>query len=281
LKRFVLLFLLPLFILASCSFFNKKNERVLARVSDDYLYESDIRGVVPHGTAPKDSMSLVRNFINTWIRQRLLIHQAEKNLTGDQMDFSKQLEDYKNSLVIYSYEKALVEQKLDTVVTDDEISLYYDSNQKNFLLKDNIVQMQYVKLALRSPDISQFRKLLNSDDATDKTILANKCEKLAADYFLDDQNWLPFSDVLRQIPIKTYNEEEFLKNRRNFEYQDSLYTYLVRIRDFRIKETVSPLAMEKDRIRNIILNKRKIDLINKMHEDVFQEAQRKNEFEIY
>ena len=107
------------------------------------------------------------------------------------------------------------------------------------------------------------------------------CEKNAADYFLDSENWLLFSDLLKQIPVKTYNQEEFLKNHRDLEYRDSLYTYLVRFKDFRIKEGVSPLNFEKQRIRDIILNKRKIELIGRMQDDLFNNARRKNVFEIY
>ncbi|MCX6306081.1 MAG: hypothetical protein NT040_14050 [Bacteroidetes bacterium] len=274
--------ILLLIFAASCStFFKKKNERVLARVYDDYLYESELKGLVAPGTLPKDSLVITRSFIDSWVRQRLMIQQAEKNLSGSQMDFSKQLENYKNSLTIYAYENALVRQKLDTLITEEETQNYYDANQQNFLLKDNIVLVQYVKLPLKSPVARQIKKLLNSDASDDKTKLSDLCEKNAADYFLDDENWLLFNDLLKQIPIKTYNQEEFLKNHRDLEYQDSMYVYLVRFKDFKIKESVSPLNFEKERIRDIILNKRKIELLGKMQEDIFVKAQKKNVFEIY
>ena len=253
----------------------------MARVYDDYLYESDLNGVVAPGTLPKDSLLITRSFIENWVRQRLIIQQAEKNLTSSQMDFTRQLENYKNSLTIYAYENALVMQKLDTLITDEETQNYYDANQQNFLLKDNIVQIQYVKLPLKNTISKQIKKLLNSDDQDEKNKLADLCEKNAADYFLDNQNWLLFNDVLKQIPVKTYNQEEFLKNHRDLEYQDSLYVYLVRFKDFKIKESVSPLNFEKQRIHDVILNKRKIELINRMQEDLYSNAQKKNVFEIY
>src|SRR5208283_4358284 len=107
--------------------------------------------------------AVARSYIDAWIHQRLVINQAEKNLTSDQMNFSQQLDDYKNSLIIYTYENELVRQKLDTLVTDEDIENYYNANQQNFLLKDNIVQLQYVKLPLKSAYVTQFRKLLGSD----------------------------------------------------------------------------------------------------------------------
>lgn len=123
---------------------------MLARVDDDYLFESDIKGIVTPGTLPKDSLVITRSFIENWVRQRLILQQAEKNLTSTQLDFTKQLDNYKNSLTIYEYENALVRQNLDTLITDEETQNYYDANQQNFLLKDNIVQIQYVKLPLKS-----------------------------------------------------------------------------------------------------------------------------------
>ena len=253
----------------------------MARVYDDYLYESDLKGVVAPGTLPKDSLLITRSYIENWVRQQLIIQQAEKNLSSSQMDFSKQLENYKNSLTIYAYENALVRQNLDTLITDEETQNYYDANQQNFLLKDNIVQLQYVKLPLKSTMIKQVKKLLISDDQDDRNKLADLCEKNAADYFLDSDNWLLFSDVLKQIPVKTYNQEDFLKNHRDLDYQDSMYVYLVRFKNFKIKESVSPLNFEKQRIRDIILNKRKIELISRMQDDIYTNAQKKNVFEIF
>jgi hypothetical protein len=188
-KKFILV---ALIVLTGCSgFFKKKTEHAVARVYEDFLYESELKSIIPPGAEPKDSLMLVKSYIENWIRQRLVIHQAEKNLTGSQMDFTQQLENYKNSLIIYAYENELVKQKLDTLVTDEEIENYYDANQQNFLLKDNIVQFQYVKLPLKSTFVNQFKKLLSSDNPEDKTRLSRQCEQYAADYFLDDQNWVP------------------------------------------------------------------------------------------
>jgi hypothetical protein len=197
------------------------------------------------------------------------------------MDFSMQLENYKNSLIIYEYENALIRQNLDTLITDEELQNYYDDNQQNFLLKDNLIQIQYVKLPIKSGNIRQFKKLLASNNQDDKNTLSELCEKQASDYFLDDQNWLLFNDLLKQIPVKTYNQEDFLKNHREFEYQDSMFMYLVRFKDFKIKESVSPFSFEKQRIRDIILNKRKIELIKRMQDDIYANARKKNIFEIY
>lgn len=275
-------FLILIFFAGSCnSFLNNRDERVLARVFDEMLYESEVVGLVPVGASAADSLAITRNYIDNWVQQQLLIHQATRNLSEKQMDFTQQLENYKNSLIIYAYENALISQSLDTVVSEDELQNYYDQNQQNFLLKENIVQFQYVKLPLKTPNIAQFRKLLNTGTEESQTRLSELCEKQAVDYFLDDRNWVLFNDLLRQIPVKTYNQEEFLKNHREFESQDSVFIYLVRFRDFKIKETISPFSYEKSRIRDIIVNKRKIDLLHKMREDLYNRALKSNDVEIF
>ena len=275
------LFFLLVLTCSCTSFFRKQNERVIAKVYDEYLYESDLAGIVPSGTLPGDSTAIVKAFVDSWIRQQLLLRQASKNLSAEQQDFSRQLENYRNSLIIYEYENALLKQNLDTLVTEEELQEYYDQNQQNFLLRENIVQIQYVKLPLKVSNIRQFKKLLSSASQEDQTRLSELCEKEAADYFLDDQNWISFNDLLQQIPIRTYNQEEFLRNHREFEIEDSVYHYLVRFRDFKIKESVSPFAFERERLKNIILSKRKIDMINRMHEDIYSRALKNNDFEIY
>ena len=277
-KNSLIVFLL---VVTSCSYFHKEGERPVARVDDDYLFESDLAGLVAPGTSVTDSLNLTRNYIDGWIKKKILIHQAEKNLTVHQLDFSKELEEYRNSLVVFAYENILIDQRLDTVVSDEEIAAYYQANQDVFLLKNNIVRLSFVKIPVGSKQIKQFRRYFFSANPRDKEALAELCDKQSTQYFLDDDTWLIFEDVIKEVPILTYNQEEFLRNRRSFEMQDSLYLYLVKFLDFRIKENISPLHFEHDRIRSIILNKRKLNLLNTMRQDVYEEALQKNTIEIY
>jgi len=250
-------------------------------VDDDYLYESELAGLVAPGTSATDSLNLTKNYIESWIKRKILIHQAEKNLSEDQMDFSKQLDDYRTSLVVYAYENKLIAQRLDTVVDENEIRLYFEENQENFLLKNNIVRLSYVKIRLDSKQIRQFRRLFYSEDPDDREKLADLCDKHAVQYFLDNETWVIFDDVIKEIPIRTYNQEEFLRYRRSLEMQDSLFLYLAKFTDFKIKESTSPLQFERDRIKSIILNKRKLKLLNTMRQDIYDEALRNNTIETY
>jgi hypothetical protein len=267
--------------LISCSYFKKKSDRAVARVYDEYLYESDLNGLILPGTPVADSLDLTRNYIDSWIRQRLLLLHAETNLPEEKKDFSAQLEDYRNSLVIYTYENALVTQKLDTAVTNKDIEAYYTANRQNFLLKENIVRLNYVRFPRDMKNLNQARRWFYSGDEKDRERLAGLCDVHAMDVLLDSGQWLYFNNVLEVIPINTYNQEEFLRNRRTLEIEDSISVFLVKFLDFRITSGVSPLQFEKARIRSIIMNKRKLDLISRMQQDVYISAMKANAFEVY
>ena len=271
-----------LIFLTSCSgFLKKKTERSLARVFDDYLFESDIKGVVPPGISAKDSLMIVKSYVENWVRQRLILHQAEKSLPGSQLDFSKQLENYKNSLIIFEYENQLIQQKLDTVVTGEEIRNYYKTNQNTFLVRDNIVRVLYAKLPLKSKFIPQARMLLLSDKTDNRNKLADLCEKQSFGYFIDDEKWIFFTDLINDVPLRPADQDDFLKKNQLVEVSDNTFTYLIRFKDYKLRDSNSPLEMETQKIHNIILNKRKMELLGKMHDYIFQNAQKQNDFDIF
>lgn len=282
----MLKYLLPLLaalLIGACNLFPwaKNNEDVLAKVHNKYLYASEIQGLINPGTPPQDSITLVTNYINKWVREQLLLNQAEKNLSQNQKDFGKQLEDYRNSLIIYEYESNIIRQKLDTIVSMVEIQEYYDQNRANFELKENIVKVNYVQLENDSKDLSDLRKLWQADDETSRLELERYCIQNGLNYSLFNNSWIYFNNLLKEIPIETYNQENFLQYNRNLEVRDSLYLYLVEFKDFKIKESVAPLSMLEDNIRKIIVNRRKLELLQNLQNEIYESAITNNHFEIY
>ena len=253
----------------------------MAKAYDKYLYISDLKGIVPPGTNKRDSLSITKNFIDNWIRQQILIHQAENNLSEDQKDFTERLENYRNSLVIFQYETELIKQKLDTIVSKQEIEKYYKDNQVNFILRQNIVQANWVKLKPGSKGDAKLKKLLTSNRDNDRNKLEEFCQENASDFSLDNEKWIAFDDLAKIIPIKTTDQEALVKKNNVLELKDSLAIYYVKFRDFKTKENVSPLNFEEKNIREIILNKRRLQLIEKMQNEVFEKASKQNDFVIY
>ncbi len=275
-------FLPVLIILSSCfGGANKSSENVLARVYDEYLYESELKDIIPLGSKVKDSILIAQNYINNWISQQLILYKAQRNLLDKDMLFEKQLEDYRNSLIIYQYETKLISQSLDTIVTDVDIETYYNDNIGNFQLKDNIVKVYYARFNSEISELRKIRRFFISNIPEYRDSVEVYIENLADLYYLDDETWILFDDVLKYVPINTYNQEAYLKNHRSIEITDNDYVYFVHFSDFKVKDGVSPLSFEKENIRQIIINKRKLDIIGKMRDEVFQSSLENNEFEIY
>lgn len=271
------------FLLSACGGNNATGEdkKVLARVNNNYLYEENIRDFVPYGTSAKDSVELLKKYIDNWVRATLVIQKAEDNLSDEQKNVEKQLQDYRNSLITYAYERELIRQKLDTTVTLQEIEAYYNANKSNFELKDNIIKVIYVKVSKKAPGVAKVQKLYKSDNAKDKQQLADFCRQFAENFYLDDNSWLLFDDLLKEIPIQTYNKELFLQNNRLVEVSDSVYNYYLNIKGFKTRNSASPLSFEMENIKNIILNKRKLQLITSMKEDLYNDALNSKNIEIF
>lgn len=273
-------------VLFSCNVIKKNNspaKKPVARAFDSYLYQSDIAGIVPKGTKPADSLKMLNEYLTRWMQQQVIVHQALNNLTPQQTDFSRQMEDYKNSLIIYAYEKELIAEKLDTTIAEQDIEDYYNQNKKDFELKNDIVKIIYVKVPEKAPNQDKLKGWMHSTDIKDKEKLAAYCNQNAANYFLDDDVWLMFDDVLKEIPIETYNQDIFLQNNNNRTIQiaDTDYVYYLGIKGYMIKNSISPLSFEKENIKKILLNKRKMDLVEKMKLNSFEQAQVHNDVELY
>lgn len=281
-KKVKFSFLFLIIVIASCNKpgFNN-SDRAIARVYDSYLYASDLALLLPDGTKPADSIELVKSYVDNWIKNQILLYQAEKNLTIEQKNFSRQLSDYRNSLIIYRYETELINQNLDTLIKDQEIEEYYYKNLKNFQLKENIVQAVYVKISSDSPKLRKVIQYAKSDRDRDRDSLEFNCSLYAEDYEIIDEGWITFNDILERLPIEVYNQESYLRNNNFIQLNEDSYTYLVNILDYRLSESISPLAQEYENIRSIILNSRKKLLIKQMQQKIYNEAANNKEFEYY
>lgn len=253
--------------------------KTVARVFDSYLYQNDLEGLVPPRTAVADSLEITNAYINNWVRQKLLLKQAEDNLDFDSRDFEKQIEQYRNSLIIFAYETELVKQKLDTTVTSAEIAKYYEENLGNYVLHENIVQASYVISDKNNPLNNKIKALLVNKSQHDKLI--ELCSNNNIEFHISDGQWMPFTELCSHIPLKVDDQEIFLSHNKYYEVSDSTQLYFVSIEAYKGKESVSPLAYEADNIRSVILNKRKAELLQKMEDDLYNDAVKKKNYEIY
>jgi hypothetical protein len=274
---------LLLLLFASCSLFEKEEEKeVIARVNGSYLYEEDVNSLISENTSPEDSALLVSNFINRWATQKLLIDRAKVNLSVEQQkEFDKLVQNYQNELYAKAYTDAIIARQLDTGISREAAQQYYEENGENFLLNDDLVKLRYINLSKENSDFEKIRTMLRRFNEEDKSALLDMAIQFNS-YSLNDSVWVKTKQVYDKIrPLTPQNNQEFLKNQNFLQLEDSLGVYLISVEDVKLRNEQAPLEYSLPNIKQILLNKRKLELIKKLEKDITQDAIKNNNFEIY
>lgn len=277
-------FLLCIIILASTVSCGRKKTGDLvpvAKVGDKYLYLSDIQQIFPKNVSKEDSIELAKAYITTWVKNQLLVNKAELNLTSEQQDIQNQLDAYRSSLLIHKYEEQMITDKLDTIVSDDEIEKYYNQNISNFVLENNLVKALFIKISKTAPKIEDVKKWYKSDLSEDIRKLDSYCYNYAQKYDYFHDNLVSFDLIKNELPGNIENEDEFVKNNKYIEQEDSTFYYLVYLKEHISRGSVSPFDFVKLKIKDIILNKRKMKFLNDLEAKIYNDAQDHDNFVIY
>lgn len=268
--------------LMSCGPQDDPSDPALARAYGETLYWSDIRQVVPMDATPEDSAAMAQAYINNWIKQRVVLRRAEENLVAEQKDFERKLADYRNSLVIFTYEQALVDQKLDTALTRKELEEYYEKNRDNFELRDNILRIRWFKV--RESDKRSLKKLEDhfmSGDAQRMRDVELWLAQRNVPIVDRSAQWSTFNDLRVELPVLAAQGPETQLREGRSVLRDLEGGYFVDILELRRKDSASPLALVGSDIRSILINQRKLQLLERMREDVYQDAQANGHVEVY
>lgn len=264
-------------------FFKETDDRIpIARVNDSYLYEADIKDLIANGTSVEDSTLIVNGFINRWATQRLLIEGALLNLPEEkQNDFDRLVRQYKNDLFTKAYLDALVNKNINTTVTLDQAKEVYENNRETFKLNDDLVKFRYLSLPQNALNITDLEKRFKRYDQEDKRYLDSISVQFKT-YSLNDSMWVKVSQIVEKIPvINSDNKKELLKKSNFLQLKDSLDLYLMQINDVLFQNDYAPLEYVKPTIDQIVINKRKLELIKQLEKDITKDAIKNNQFEIY
>lgn len=273
--------LILLLLLSSCHSKADKNVEVIASVYGKNLYKTDLENISFKGITYNDSVLRARSFIDKWINNQLLLRQAENNLDPKQLDFSKRLEEYRNSLVINKYETELIRQNLNTEVTDEQILEYYNSNSGEFRLNRNVVRLAMVAVPKDSNKKWIFTKLMRDYDSLMLDSIASIADEYADRYDLDVEQWHDFEEIIDMYGLKVANQEDFLRKNDFLVVNDGDLSILIRFCEYRLVGDDSPCELQTDRIKYIILSSRKKELLEKLYDDLYSKAIQERAFEIY
>lgn len=272
-----------IFLLAGCKNSQNQVKRIpLAEVGNVILYYDEMPKVNQGDKNTADSAALIQNYINKWAKRQLLLKKAEDNLSPAlKNEIEKQLEETRSNLVIYQYQRQMILNKLDTVLTDTELENYYSANENSFVLSSDIVKALFIKLPLETPDLNKIRVLARSNDQKDLQQLESSCYQFAEKFDDFNEEWVTMDRLSVELPQSIENEENFLKRNTFYETSDSAATYLVSIRDYRLRSSLAPFEYVKDDIKRIIWNTRRFEFIQSLENGIYNEALKQNSFKIY
>ena len=281
-KYWIPLLLLTILV-SSCDYFKvPKEPKAIARVGKVFLYESDIVDLVPKGTSKKDSIAIVKSFIDRWATQKLLFEASERNIDDSKInEFKELIEQYKIDLYTKNYIEDLVIRQIDTVVTEEEIKSYYNNNKQFFTNSSELVKMRYINLVKENPKFVNIKSKFTSFTKKDRLELEQQAINFKS-YAFNDSIWVDINQVYEKLPfVNLDNKEKFISSGINFQYPDSTTIWLVKVNNVLPKDSPTPLEFLRPTIKQIIVNNRKLELVNTIEKEITNDAINDNKYEIY
>ncbi|RZK09171.1 MAG: hypothetical protein EOO46_13810 [Flavobacterium sp.] len=270
-------------LLSSCSYFKPEAQpESIARVGDSFLYKDDIKDLIAAGTSKEDSIMIVRSFIDRWATQKLLMEAANLNLNDTKKAaFDDLVRQYKNDLYTKAYIEEVVKTTVDTVISEKELKEYYDQNKGNFRTNGTLVQLRYINLPKDHPKFTTIRSKFLDFRKSDKKFW-DTYQMQFKNSALNDSVWVELNEIYRKLPfINPENSQKYISEGISFEKPDSLNVYLVKIKKTINKNEISPFVYLKPTLQQVILNRRKLELIKKFEKEITDDAIKNDKYEIY
>ena len=265
-----------------CDFIENKPDQVLARLGDEFYYKSDLIEIFPTGISEEDSVIFVKNRINNWAKEKLLFKKALVNL-GDkkQGDLNQLIESYKNELFSYAYQEKIVKSAMDTFISEESVREYYNINKLNFKLNQEIINARYLKINSENYNLKDVVKRFKRFKQSDKIFLDSISLQFSS-YYFNDSLWINKDVFFNKLPdINDRLKQNIVKNKLFYRLEDSLELYLINIKNYKLKNDIAPFDFIKSTLKQVLLNKKKLEFISKFENEIIEDALQQNEFEFY
>ena len=275
----IILLLIPL--LGACDLISfKSKENIVAKIDSHQLLTSEITSLIPSGLPREDSLALLRQYVNSWALSLLMEKRAEKELTKEEKDVHRALEEYRRSLLVFRYEKNYIEQRIDTLVTEAEYRQFFEENQALFLLKEPIAKARYIKVSGSSPQLETLRRLYRARSIEEVYQLEQLAQSAAEKYETFQDQWVGASQLARDLPLQTDDCINAMA-KGHFDCSDNFSVYLVMVFEQIEAGKIAPREYEEANIRNMILAKRKQELLRKLEQEVLQDGWQTQQLKVY
>lgn len=271
-RRLTAIVCLLLLVCAAC---HRKNDPVVAQVYQYKLYASEVRQGMPVGLSQEDSLTLVRDFIDTWVKEKLVLHEAEKRLSPREKNFDKEMMDYRNSLLINRYyDKLWMRDTANNKITEQEISDFVRSFDSRYTVDKEIVRVNYVKLPANSAVLASVKEILfdESRRVEEKEALVTMLGD-TIEYLLDDDAWLYLDDLQNEVAFEIDADKATGKGEKiRIEKVVGDQTVLLVILDYRSQRSVNETKEERAAAGMLISNQRKTQFVNQYVQDLYDKA---------
>ena len=280
--RKLLTYLLPL-LLCSCTAISSlvHDDQVVARVGEHKLYKSELEQFIPNMIPAADSVRLAGQYINTWAMDQLYLDVAEAQLSKAELDVSAELESFRRSLLKYRYEQRYINDRLDTLVTDEQVRQYYQEHEADFALKRPVLKVRFVDVMKDSPNKDAILKMMTSKEYSDVQRADTLAQSTALRYFDSSDTWMDAAELARYFGLDYTEMLSHLKGDM-IRYEpadrgDLMAAYVLDIR----KSGSAPIEYCSSRIRDILMSARKHALMTSLERDLLENALESNNFVIY
>lgn len=270
-------------IFTACTLFGSgKKSEAIARVNSEYLYQDDIANLVPRGISKEDSVAIVRSFIDRWASKKLLIKVAEVNLNANKKaEFDTLIQQYKIDLYTKAYLEEIVKRTTDTIISETELRSYYNENKENFRTNGTLVRLRYVSLEKENPKYELIKSKFFDFKKSDKKFWDTYSLQLNS-FAFNDSIWTELSQVYGKLRFITpENRETYVVPGKTIQKIEGKSAYFVKISNVIDKNQVAPFQYLKSTLREVILNKRKLELIKKFEKEITDDAIKDKKYEVY
>ena len=257
------------------------NDEVVAAVGLERLYRSDLNAVIPKGISPEDSTRLARQYINVWASDLVYVTIAEEQLSKAEKDVTKELNDYRKSLLKYRYEQLYVNERLDTAVSDDMVQEYYETHKEAFALRRPLVKARYLCIHTDSPGLTPIRKKMGSSEVSDVIEADSLAFSSAMEFTTWDNEWVDITVLAGKFDVDFKTLLQSVKDRW-VRMDDTLgVTDLAYISEMMRDGEFAPVEYVTPQIKDIIISSRKQELISSLERDLLNDARENGKFVIY
>ncbi|MGF7139016.1 hypothetical protein [Roseimarinus sediminis] len=281
-KAITIVFLLLTVLSACMQKTEKPNDVIVAQAAGKVLLKSELVKDYPLQNVDKnDSLAYINDYINKWIKQQLLVAEAERVLKPDELNIQKELELYRQELIIHKYKNKRVSALVDADLAFSEIEEYYNKHLKTFTLNYPIVTVDYI-IFPEGVEISNNnkRKLLDiSEDADpdrDDFIFRH-----ARKYDNFNNNWIYFHQLLNQIAYPIEQPEAFLKKNVSIEFEKDNEQHIIVIKSYYLSGETAPIEFVSPQIKSLLVNNKKLDFLREIKDSLYNNGLKYNKFTVF